>query len=148
MRARVLMRRLAGESSGAARLHHNPDAEQSPLNDLGSLGTREQGAGFLALHAFARRAELPRPCEWRSDPEGRHAATRGQQSPVPVGPERMHTPAPEQWPADPGRAATVVERLPEICPVHAPPRRADLARPHALPRASRAAEFRTAIRRY
>ncbi len=63
----------------------------------GSTTTQEQRSGrLLALHALARGVEVPRSREQRSAPQGRPGAARGQQLPVPGGPERLQAPAPER----------------------------------------------------
>src|SRR5262249_15391242 len=114
--ARGLRRRLARASCDAAR--HS---------------TRERSARLLPLHALERRAEVRRPQQQRRAPQGDCAAARSKQFAVRGGPARLPAPAPERRPANPGRATAVVERRPEIRPVHALAWRAELARPDPLP---------------
>ena len=72
------MRRLARQPGRTAWLHDDYDADQL-LQHAGWVDREERSGRVLPLHADARRAELPRPQQQRSDPKGKPAATWRQQ---------------------------------------------------------------------
>src|SRR5215472_222299 len=112
--------------------------------DRGRVGELRGGNRVLPVHALPRGVEVPRPGQQRRDPEGRRAATRGQQLPAAGGTERLRAPAPEHRRVDrpANRAVHGDRRLSagpgaagagpraEVLRVHALPRGAELARSH------------------
>ena len=113
-------------------------------SDARGSTTSPSAVAYSALHALPRRAELPRPRQQRTGPQGRPAATRGQQFPVPGGPASLPALAPEHGGAInadsiqqcmmagdcPQALVQQVERACEFRPVHALARGAELARSH------------------
>src|SRR5262249_12249367 len=84
-RGRLWRRRALCGGCGCRILHdcHHDDAERT--------------GGLLQLHALQRRTELSRPAARRgTEPEADRTATRGQQPPLPDGPESLQSPAPER----------------------------------------------------
>ena len=120
--------------SSAAPAGHRPRA----------VSGRPVSSRLLPLHALPRGAELPRPPQQRTGPQGRPAATRGQQLPAPGGPEILPAPVPGQRRGarrlaptmrgnrrlSTGHGAPGDEQHAGVFPVHARSRGAELARPH------------------
>jgi hypothetical protein len=110
----------------AARLDDN--AKQLLLQSA-SVDAAERSPRLRPLHALSRGAELPRPHQQRTR-QGELAAARGQQLAVPVGLERLQSPAPERWQRTEPRPGAAGESAgAAVLPVRAQPRPAEFSRP-------------------
>ncbi len=121
-----------GNSGSAVASEGVTSTTQTPSGSSAELvgPASPAGARIRAVHAASRRDGLPRPQQQRELPSQRETNLVEQPPPVPGGPDRLQRPAPERWQrADPGPVATDPEHHGGVCPVHAPPRGAELARP-------------------
>ncbi len=71
------------------------------LIECGRVGELPVGGRLLPVHPLAWRAGLPRPPQQRRGPEGQRAGIRGQQLPVPGGPDSLPAPVPDHRRVDP-----------------------------------------------
>ena len=102
------VRRLAGESRGAAQLHHHRLLGNAERHRRANGGQVRRVARLFALHALERGAQLPRPetGRWRNPDRRLRAGDRPPVAPVPVRSTVLQAPATERWPgADARRAA-------------------------------------------
>ena len=120
------MRRLIGESRGAAQLENHC----LPGTDL-------TGARVLPLHAGPQRVEIPRPKHQQQRSghagaaQGQPAGTRGQQLTGRRGRKSLPARAPQWCSGEPRRVATNPEQTGGFRTLHAFPRGVELARPQS-----------------
>ncbi len=133
--SRCVRRRFFRHSGGATQHDNNPGQHTVRLerridcrriNDL-------RDARLHPLHALARRADVPRPRQQRTDPKDPGTEREEERSlPVRLGRQRLRPPAPKwrRQRRDPGRDRARLDPVSTIRPLHAQPRGAQLARTH------------------